>query len=139
MPAWQQWQKWNVGGIVADTPAAAAFSANNINCFVRGMDNNVLMNWWNGYGFNSSRWVSMDFQTRMPPATVIRGGRAIHLAAVGMNNQLYQRYLDRWMPNWSAWENRGGQFSSGPTLASWNGGRLDLFGPGYVPHDGASL
>lgn len=116
-----------IGGPISESPAAAFYptpgAPNPFHVYARNHNGRLLQQ------------ISVLINDMGAPLSGITGspavtkrGEALHVAVRGGDSHLYQIYWDG--RRWSDWENRGGDLASGPALASWNSGRLDVFARG---------
>jgi spore germination protein YaaH len=115
---------WNsLGGMLTSGPGASTWSATRADVFVRGADNALFQNTWNGTAW--SGWTNLGGAVTSDPGAVSWSTNRIDLFARGTDNTLYHRFSDG--VHWSSWESLGGVLSSSPGVSSWAAGRLDVF------------
>lgn len=121
-PITEQWQR--LGGTMTGDPAAIFYRDGAAHVFTSST-NGTLTQYFNGIWEDLGGAPAGITQS---PGAAVRGGFNIHLGIRGSDGQLYHRY---WNGNqWSGWEQRGGTLASGPSLVSWDAGRLDGFACG---------
>jgi len=120
-PTSSTWQ--SLGGVLTSGPGVSTWGTGRIDAFVRGSDNGLYQDTWNGAAW--SGWIGRGGMLSSGPAAVSWSANRIDVFVRGTDNQLYHRYSDG--TNWSAWEALGGVLTSGPTVASWSPNRLDVF------------
>ena len=115
-----------VGALVAGAPAACAQGSNSLDLFVRGTDNALWWERWNGTSW--SNWASLGGVLTSSPAATSPSSGAIDVFVRGTDNALWERTTTDGGGSWSAWTSIGGQIASGtgPAACSW-GSRLDVF------------
>jgi hypothetical protein len=114
------WQ--SLGGGINSSPAVSSSSATRSDVFVRGSDNTLYQNTWNGSAW--SGWTSLGGILTSSPAAVSGGANRIDVFVRGGDSRLYHKSWDG--TGWSAWEGLGGILAAGPAVASWVAGRLDV-------------
>jgi hypothetical protein len=119
--AWFGWE--NLGGILTSTPAVSSWSANRLDCFVRGTDNAMWHKWWNGSSWIG--WENLGGVLTSEPAAVSWGPNRIDCFVRGTDNAMWHKWWNG--SAWSGWENLGGILTSGPAVCSWAPNRLDCF------------
>lgn len=117
-PGWQ-----SLGGVLTSSPAVSSWSATRADVFVRGSDNGLYQNTWNGTAW--SNWRPLGGVLTSAPAATSWSANRIDVFVRGTDNQLYHKSSDG--TNWSNWEPLGGILTSDPAVASWANGRLDVF------------
>ncbi len=115
------WQ--SLGGSISATPAAASWAANHVDVFVRGTDNALYQDTWNGTAWTG--FTSLGGNITSAPAAVSWGPNRIDVFARGTDMALYHRAWDG--VHWAPWEYLGGTLNSAPAVTSWGSGRLDVF------------
>jgi YVTN family beta-propeller protein len=110
-------------------PAVASWAQGRLDLFARGADNAI----WQAF-FNAGRWsgwVSQGGTVVSDPAAVSWGPNRVDVFGVGSDGRLWQRFWDGrawigWMSPFGA-PPPGIAPGSGPAVASWAPGRLDVF------------
>jgi Arylsulfotransferase (ASST)/Repeat of unknown function (DUF346) len=118
------WQP--LGGVLTSRPAAASWSPDRLDAFVRGSDQQMYHIW-----FSSGQWSGWEplggTLTSGPGVGSWSSGR-LDVFVRGSDNQLWHRWFDS--NQWSGWEPLGGVLASSPSVASWSAGRLDVLAEG---------
>lgn len=112
-----------LNGLTNADPAVSAASTTRMDAVIRGTDNAIWHNTWNGTGW--AGWESLGGTLASRPATVDVSAGRIDVFAKGMDNALWHRMWNGTV--WSAWESLGGYLTSGPAVASWSSSRMDVF------------
>jgi cysteine-rich secretory family protein/repeat uncharacterized protein DUF346 len=115
------WQ--SLGGALQGRPAVSSWGSSRADVFVRGTDNALWHNTWNGSTFTG--WASLGGVLTSSPAAISWSANRIDVFVRGTDNALYHRFYNG--SAWSGWESLGGVLSADPTVASWASGRLDVF------------
>ena len=119
-----RWSGWeNLGGVIIAAPAVSSWSANRLDCFVRGTDNAMWHKWWDGAAWRG--WESLGGVLFSAPAAVSWGANRIDCFVRGTDNAMWHKWWDG--AAWSGWESLGGILTSAPAVASWGPNRLDCF------------
>jgi len=114
--SWLGWTR--VSGSSPSRPALAAVSATEVYMAVRGSDNRVYINQWNGVAW--AGWsVIPTGSTLNGPSIAIANGQ-LYVAVQGGGNGIYwcSRSLPLSSGAWSAWTKRSGGTPSSPALAA---------------------
>lgn len=119
-----QWQ--SLGGVLTSHPAAAAWSGNRLDVFVRGADNALYHRWWDGMAW--SGWERLGGVLTAAPAVAAWAPNRLDVFARGTDDALYHLWWDG--VQWSGWERLGGVLTSAPAVAAWGSNRLDTFAQG---------
>jgi hypothetical protein len=63
---------------------------------------------------------------------VSSGPDTLDIFGLGPGHEMFHKAWNgsEWQPSPTTWDALGGEFSSGPAVASWGTGRLDIFGIG---------
>ena len=86
-----QWHGWeDLGGVIVGAPTVASWSANRLDCFVRGTNNRMYHKWWNGSSW--SGWENLGGVIVGSPAAVSWGPNRIDCFAPGTNNHMYHKW-----------------------------------------------
>jgi hypothetical protein len=110
------------GGAIVGSPAVSSWGANRLDVFVRGTDNQLYHEYFDG-GWHP--WEALGGDLRSAPAAVSWGPNRIDVFARFSDNQLHRRVFDG---SWQAWEARGGVLGEGTVAATtWGTNRLDVF------------
>jgi len=117
-PGWE-----SLGGMVQSDPGVSSWGATRVDAFVRGSDDALYQNTWNGSSWGT--WTSLGGVLTAGPAAASWSANRIDVFARGSNYQLFHRFYAGGL--WSNWESLGGVLTSGPAVASWGSGRLDVF------------
>lgn len=128
---WSGWQR--LGSM--DTLSGPGLSwepTRRLDVFVRRTDNQLFV-----YQYNptTNAWEGpwpLDAQISSSPTAIALANGPVHVFARGMDNALWHRWYDG---GWQNWESLGGPLGgqispdpeSGPSVASWGPGRLDVF------------
>ena len=115
----------SVGGVLTSSPGASSWGATTADAFVRGTDNAMWRNTWNGTAW--SGWTPLGGGLASEPGAVAWGSNRIDIFVRGTDSQLWHRW---WDGAWRGWEPLGGILTSGPDVASWGPNRLDVFARG---------
>jgi hypothetical protein len=118
---WSGWE--SLGGILTSGIGVASWSANRLDCFVRGTDNAMWHKWWDGAAWRG--WESLGGVIVSAPAAVSWGTNRIDCFAIGTDRALWQRWWDG--AAWRGWHRLGGTCMHGTAAASWAPNRLDVF------------
>jgi hypothetical protein len=113
----------SLGGVLTASPAGSSWGSTRVDAFVKGSDNGLYQNTWNGAAW--SGWSGLGGVLTSSPAAVSWSANRIDAFVRGTDNQLYHRV---WLNGvWYGWEALGGVLTSAPVAASWSAGRLDVF------------
>jgi hypothetical protein len=95
---------------------------------VRGSDNHVWLNTFNGTNWNG--WLDLGGDVRGRPTSVSFGANHLDVFARDSANHLMHRWWNG--TSFSSWEAIGGgwQFVGDPIPVSWSNGRIDVFARG---------
>ena len=126
--SWSGWE--DLGGILTSAPAVASWSANRLDCFVRGQDMAMWHKWWDGNQW--SGWEDLGGVITSAPAAVSWGTNRIDCFAKGRDRAMWHKWWDG--SSWKGWENLGGVLTSAPAVSSWSANRLDCFVRGQDSH-----
>lgn len=118
-------------GILKGAPAVASWGPDRLDVFVRGTDDALWHNAWNGS--NWSGWGSLDGILSSSPAAVSWGPNRIDVFALGTTRHLWQMTWD--ISNWSGWIDLGAfndpdgiwLVQGDPAVTSLSPGSLELF------------
>lgn len=110
------------GGVVGD-PDVATWGGGRVDYFVRGTDNQLWHQWWDGQRLGA--WEPLGGQLTSSPTAVAWGPNRLDVFARGTDGGLYQIAYDG--QRWSGWIPHGGQIVDSPDVTSWAPGRLDVF------------
>lgn len=121
----------NLGGGFIGDPSISSWESGRLDAFGRGYDNALWHKWYTEEKW--SGWQSLGGSLTSGPDAVSWGSNRIDAVALSPSlsepkiNEMWHKY---W--NGSAWnEDRlGGGFYGDPAIASWESGRLDVFGWG---------
>ena len=116
---WYGWE--SLGGTLTSGPAAASWSANRLDVFVRGTDNAMYHKWWDGIWYD---WENLGGENTSGPAAASWGSDHLDIFAMGTDSALWHRGFDR---GWHDWGSLGGIFTSDPAAVSWGPNRIDTF------------
>jgi spore germination protein YaaH len=116
-----QWT--SMGGMLTSGPDSSSSGATRVDAFVRGSDNGLWQNTWNGSAWIG--WTALGGALTADPGAVSWGANRIDAFARGSDNALYHKTWNG--TAWGPWESLGGILSAGPDVASWGTGRLDVF------------
>jgi spore germination protein YaaH len=116
----------SLGGIATSGPDAASWSSTHLDAFVRGTDNGLWSNSWDGTTWKG--WLPVGGGLASDPTAVSWGPNRVDVFVRGTDNQLWHKWEDG--TTWYPWEPLGGSLSSGPDVASWSSNRLDVFARG---------
>jgi hypothetical protein len=118
------WQ--SLGGVLTSSPDASSWGPNRVDVFVRGANNAMFQNTWNGSSWTG--FTSLGGVITSSPDAVSWGSNRIDVFARGQDNGLWHQ---SWNGSaWSGWQSLGGVITSDPDVASWGPGRLDIFARG---------
>jgi hypothetical protein len=114
------WQP--LGGVLTSRPAAASWSPDRLDAFVRGSDQQMYHIW-----FSSGQWSGWEplggTLTSGPGVASWSSGR-LDVFVRGSDQQLWHKWFDG--NQWNGWEPLGGVLTSSPSVAAWSAGRLDV-------------
>ena len=113
----------SLGGSAASSPDLAARSSAEADAFVRGTDNGMWRDYWNGTAW--SGWGPLGGSLSSAPGAVSWDGNRIDVFVRGSDNQMWHMWWDG--AGWRGWEPLGGKLASGPDVSSWAANRLDVF------------
>jgi spore germination protein YaaH len=113
----------SLGGIASYGPGASSWGASRTDVFVRGSDNGLWLDTWNGTGWGP--WSSLGGILTSGPSAVSWGANRIDAFARGTDNGLWHAWWDG--TRWNGWQSLGGVLTSGPGTASLASARLDVF------------
>ena len=122
-PAFQGWNR--LGGILNSAPVVVSTGASSTDVFVRGSDNGLWQEHWNGTSW--SNWVSLGGILTADPSAASSGPSRTDVFVRGTDNGLWQRTWNG--TSWSNWTSLGGGLTTRP-LAIWSGTQLDVFARG---------
>ncbi len=151
------WGDWNnlAGGLLLSAPTITSRGDNQLDAFAIGIDDSILPNylviWSNHYSAGSwEGWVPLDnpdennppaiwptvgnlvpIPTIPAPAVVARGNQLDLFWLWTDNTLLYRHYTGS---SWDAWQNLGGELSSGPGAVAVDASHITVFAGGV---DGA--
>jgi len=111
----------SLGGVLTSSPALSSWAPGRLDAFVRGGDNALWHQWFQG---GWSGWESLGSTLTSEPAAVSWGSGRIDVFWRGTDNTLQHEWF---AGGWFGPESLGGGLTSGPAAASWAAGRLDLF------------
>ena len=117
---------YSMSGIATSSPHASSWASSRIDTFIRGGDNGLWQNTYNGTTW--SGWTSLGGVLTSDASAVSWGPNRIDVFTRGTDDALWHRWWDG--AHWSNWENLGGVITSGPEVSSWAAGRLDVFAVG---------
>jgi Repeat of unknown function (DUF346)/Cysteine-rich secretory protein family len=112
-----------LGGGLIGSPGVSSWGATRADVFVRGTDNALYQNTWNGTSW--SNWTALGGTITAAPGAASWSTNRIDVFVRGSDDGLYHRFFNG--TTWSAWDSLGGTLTSGPAVASWAAGRLDVF------------
>ncbi|MBJ7600934.1 aryl-sulfate sulfotransferase [Candidatus Nephthysia bennettiae] len=114
------WQP--LGGVLTSRPAAASWSPDRLDAFVRGSDQQT----WHIWSSNGqwSGWEPLGGSLTSGPGVASWSAGRLDVFVRGSDQQLWHQWFDG--NHWSGWEPLGGVLASSPSAASWSGGRLDV-------------
>jgi hypothetical protein len=113
----------SLGGVLTSGPDASSSGAAATDVFVRGTDNGLWRESWNGTSW--SAWQSLGGVLSSDPAAAAWGPGRIDVFVRGTDNGLWQRTWNG--STWSAWQSLGGVLTSGPDVSSSGVNSLDVF------------
>jgi hypothetical protein len=120
-PAWSAGQ--NLGGDLTSAPTAVSWgNQNRIDVFVKGSDNALWHQWWDGTSW--SGWEGLGGALTSAPVVTSWATGRLDVFARGTDNQLWHRWF---AGTWAAWEPLGGILNSSPGGVSWGSNRIDVF------------
>jgi hypothetical protein len=114
------WQ--SLGGVLTSRPAAASWSPDRLDAFVRGSDQQMYHIWFSGGRW--SGWEALGGALTSGPAATSWSSGRLDVFVRGTDQQLWHRWFDG--TQWNGWEPLGGVLTSSPSVASWSAGRLDV-------------
>ncbi len=124
-PKWRGWDDF--GALVTAGPSVASWGVNRLDLFVRGTDNSLYHDAWDGAKW--SGWGKIIEGTfKDAPAAVSWGPSRIDVFVLRDDDHIGHMWGNG--SKWEGWQDMGGTFSSGPAVASWGPDRLDLFAKG---------
>jgi hypothetical protein len=86
-----RWSGWeNLGGVLSSGIGVSSWSANRLDCFVRGTNNAMYHKWWNGSRW--SGWENLGGVLTSDPAAVSWGPNRIDTFVRGTNNAMYHKW-----------------------------------------------
>ncbi|MBS2966790.1 hypothetical protein KGA66_27385 [Actinocrinis puniceicyclus] len=117
-------------GIAAGaSPTLSTSGPNRLDVFVRGADNAIWDQYWNGSGW--SGWQSLGGNLVSNPGAVAGGPNPIDLFAVGRNGDIWHNVYTS--GTWLGWNDElqppppGVASGASVSVATWGGNRLDVF------------
>lgn len=116
----------SLGGLATAGPDASSWGSTSADVFVRGTDNAMWRNSWNGTSW--SGWAPFGGVLTSGPGAVSWGPNRIDVFVRGTDNHLWHKWWDG--SAWRGWEPLGGALGSGPDVSSWGPSRLDVFARG---------
>ena len=129
--AWHDWEA--LGGILTSEISAAAWDANRLDIFARGINGALFHRWRVGATSGSwapggAQWESLGGVLTSPPVAVSWGVNRLDVFARGLDFGLWHRGWNG--SSWSGWYSLGGVLTSNPEAVSWGANRLDVFARG---------
>ena len=85
---WSGWE--NLGGVLTSAPTVSSWSANRLDCFVRGTNNAMWHKWWNGAAW--SGWENLGGVLTSAPGAVSWGPNRIDAFVRGTDNAMWHRW-----------------------------------------------
>lgn len=113
----------NLGGGTLDTPAICWWNTNSMSAFLRGINNQMHINTWNGNSW--SGWSSLGGNCTSGPAACSWGPGRIDTFVRGSDNAMWWSYYNNGV--WTNAGSLGGNCTSAPAACSWGSGRIDTF------------
>lgn len=113
----------SIGGLSTSGADATSRAATIADVFVRGTDNALWRDFWNGTSW--AGWAPYGGSLASGPGAVSWDANRIDIFARGTDNQLWHKWWDG--SAWGGWERLGGVLSSGADVSSWGPRRLDVF------------
>jgi hypothetical protein len=112
-----EWLGWsNVPGSTPSKPALAAASETEVCLAVRGSDNRIYVNKWDGAAWAGWSIIPTGSTPSGPSVTIANG--QLYLAVRGMDNGIYCCTKSLSTPGWSDWAKLPDSTASSPGLAS---------------------
>jgi hypothetical protein len=127
-----QFLPWSsLNGLATSGPDAGAGSATRSDVFVRGTDNGLWQDTWNGTTWGG--WQPLGGGLSSDPGVVSSSASQIDVFVRGTDNQLWHRIWNG--SGWGQWQPLGGGLSSGPDADEWGAGaHIDVFVRGTDNH-----
>jgi outer membrane protein assembly factor BamB len=115
----------SLGGSVTSGPDAAAGAATSVDAFVRGTDNGLWQNHWNGTTWTGL--TSLGGIITADPGVISNGVIRTDVFVRGSDNQLYSKHWNG--TTWSPWSALGGLLTTGPDadLRAGTPGHVDVW------------
>ena len=122
---WSEWE--NIGGELADAPAAVSWAANRIDVFALGKNKRLWHKVWDGNGW--SDWMEDPVgEFSSAPTVASWGANRLDGFIRGAGDQVWHKAWNG--SEWSGWESLGGESASAPAAVSWASNRIDVFALG---------
>src|SRR5215211_1984074 len=112
-------------GATLSAPAAVSRNNGQVDVFVRGTDDNVFLNFYNGSAWSGWSLLPGGMKTQYAPAAIVRTLNT--LDAFVRSNSGEVRWITWDGAAWSGWKTVPGRVDSGPAVVSDNGSRVWMF------------
>lgn len=132
---WSGWE--NLGGVWTSKPSVNINNEGLLSVYVRGVDRSMYYasqqtSAEHGLVWSDWEWLKGSFASAPKVSTINTADGMTVITARGVDKSFYMKkqISDYDGVEWSRWENIGGLWSSGPTVLSPMGDRLEVFGVG---------
>jgi hypothetical protein len=112
-------------GFTTSAPAAVSRNAGQVDVIVRGTNDHVFLNAYNGSAWSGWAEIPGSMTTQRAPAAIVRALNTIDVLVRADNGAV--RWITWDGAAWSGWRTVPGTVDSGPAVVSDNGSRMWLF------------
>jgi hypothetical protein len=112
-------------GATLSAPAAISRNAGQVDVIVRGTNDHVFLNAYNGSAWSGWAEIPGGMTTQHAPAAVVRALNTIDVLVRSDNGEI--RWITWDGAAWSSWKTIPGAVDSGPAVVTDNGSRMWLF------------
>lgn len=130
---WSEWETFPFDmQFTSDALTVTSWGADRLDIYGVALDGVLYHKWWDGYQWNG--WESLGGDNLVGGVAAVSWSANRHdIVARGGNSANYwYKYWDgtAWRPDVLGWYNKGPShsFTSNPSVVSWGGDRLDIFG-----------
>lgn len=120
--AWRGWE--SLGGALVSSPTVSSWAPGRLDIFVVGTDRAMWHTWWDGTAWRA--FESLGGYLLQDPTSVSTASNRIDVFGLATANVPSHEVWNG--SAWSGWhQDAPGTSASGPSVAAWGSGRLDLF------------